>query len=451
VPQPSSLTQPQIEHLHDYIWNGRAALLLEDPVPMMDGKAELIPGRPKKSANPMMGMGQPDDNGPKKGDIKPLIKALGLDYDESQVVVSDYNPSHIFRGRLPGTFVWVDRSKTRTETDSGATAGITSVLMPFCGELKVASDKYSALSVTPLVRATPGAPWGRVPTSQVVHFDYMQRMDWERENPRVRDVGDPLNPPILAAEITGHMASAYPVVDPGAKAEPKAGEVGPPTPEKKTGVPSPKPIHVIVIADTDCFHPAFYQIYRNQDNQASNDQMRALSDLRNVQFAGNAVDQLFNDKAFLDLRTRRPQRRPLKRIEDTLMSTQERLRSDTEQAMSDAETQIERIRGDFQRDLDKIQAREDLDDSAKAQEKERASVIGNRKLELTINDINLERDRRTAEAKAAQRRQVETTQNYVRLLAIGIPAIVLLALVLAVFAKRLASERANIPAARKRA
>ena len=133
------------------------------------------------------------------------------------------------------------------------------------------------------------------------------------------------------------------------------------------------------------------------------------------------------------------------------MATQDKMRQDTEKAQSDAETQIERIRADFQRDLDKIDAREDLDENAKAQEKERASVIGNRKVDLTINDINLERDRRTGEAKAEQRREVKSTEDHVRLLAIGIPAIALLALVLAVFANRLASERAHIPASRKRA
>jgi ABC-2 type transport system permease protein len=450
VPQPSSLTQPQIEHLHDYIWSGRSALLLEDPVPVLDGKAELIPSRPKKSQNPYGGMGGQDESGPKKGDIKPLFKALGLDYDESQVVSSDYDPAHIFRGRLPGTFVWIDRTQTKGETDSGATAGISSLLMPFCGELKVASDKYSALSVTPLVRATPGAPWGRVPMSEVVHFDYMGRMDWEREQPRIRDVGDKMNPPILAVEITGHMAAAYPEVDPSAKPEPKPGEVGPPTPEKKAGVPSAKPIHVIVVADTDCFSPMFYQIYRNQDGQANNDQLRALADLRNVQFAGNAVDQLFNDKAFLDLRTRRPERRSLKRIDDSLLATQERVRQDTEKAMGDAEAQIERIRGDFQRELAKIDEREDLDENLKAQQKATATINGNRKVEVAINEINLERDHKLAEAKATQRRELEATENRVRWLAVGIPAVALLALVLAVFANRLASERAHIPASRKR-
>jgi ABC-type uncharacterized transport system involved in gliding motility auxiliary subunit len=207
---------------------------------------------------------------------------------------------------------------------------------------------------------------------------------------------------------------------------------------------------VIVVADTDCFSPQFYQIYRNQDGQASNDQLRALADLRNVQFAGNAVDQLFSDKAFLDLRTRRPQRRALKRIDDSLMATQDRLRQETEAAMDDAEKQIERIRGDFQRELDKIDARDDLDENAKAQQKATASVNGNRKVEVAINDINLAREGKVAEAKAAQRQELEATENHVRWLAVGIPAVALLALVLAVFANRLASERAHIPAARKR-
>jgi ABC-2 type transport system permease protein len=453
VPQPSTLTEPEIEHLHNYIWNGGPALLLEDPVPAIEQKPELIPSRPKKSANPYaQQMGGGDENTPKKGDLKPVFKALGLDYDENTVVVSDYNPSHFLRGLVPNTFVWVDRSKDKTDVDSGATAGITSLLMPYCGDIKIAPDKFGALEVKPLVKATPGYRWGRVPVSDVVHFNpYAGGMQLEQEIPRLREVGDEANPPILAVEVTGRMPAAFPEPDPASKPEPKPGEVGPPVPEKKVGVVSPKPVHVIVVADVDCFHPAFFGIYSNRDGRFSDDQMRPLTDLRNVQFAGNAVDQLFNDKAFLDLRSRRPQRRPLERLEKSLAASQTRVAEEIDKVQSASDVDTAKIRADFDAKLRQIDENESLDENAKAQEKERATVIGQRQMDISLNDAKVQADAKISALKADQRREVRAAQDYVKMIAIGTPAVLLLALVLAVFAKRLIAERSHIPAARRRA
>jgi ABC-2 type transport system permease protein len=447
VPQPSTLTQPQIDRLHDYVWSGRPALILEDPMPAFSPKTmELIPGKPKKSANPY---GAPDEGAEKKGDIKPLWHALGLDFDEGKILWSDYNPSHMYRKLTPPTFIWINRGKTKSA--SAAAEGITSLLMPFSGMINEAKDKHPQLSVTPLVWATAGYPWGSVGLNDIMQTDYMGRMS-PKEPFVPRGPGDPASPPVIAVEIAGTMPSATPQIDPSAKpAAPKEGETAPPAPEMKAGVPSAKPVHVILIADTDFANDQFFQFYRNAGGQLSDDQFRALADLRNVQLVANAVDQLFNDKAYLELRTRRPAPRPLERLENVYRKTQEKLRAVTDQADAEAETQIDRVRADFQGQLAKIDMREDIDEAAKAHEKAKATEIGQRQLDLSINDINVRKEELKRGAKFDQRREVTSAQDHVKWLATGIPAVLLAVLVLIVFAKRLASERAHVPASRKRA
>ncbi len=453
VPQPSSLTQPQLEHLHDYIWNGRPTLLLEDPLPLMSQKAELIPSKPKKSPNqsPYGNMGNDDASAPKKGDIKPLWKALGLDYDENQMVWSDYIPSHQFRKlkQMPRAFVWIDRERVKgKDGETGASAGITSLLLPFAGSIGIAADKRPDLTVTPLIKGMAGYPWGMVSLQDVATFDYTGRMNLNPD-PKIRSTGDQQNPPTYAVEITGTIAAAFPEPDPKSAPEAKAGESGPPAPERKPGVPSPKPVHVILVADSDFVSEIFFQLYRNQGGQFSDDDKRFLSNLRNVQFAGNVVDQLFNDKDYLDLRTRRPERRPLKRIEEEYRKTQDELRKATEQDEEDAEKQIARINLDFQRQMQKIEESED-DDAAKADKRATANEIGSRNVEIEISRVNQMREKNEAAAKSNQRQAIAGVERYVSALAIGIPSVLLALLVVIVWTKRLVGERSHVPAARKR-
>ncbi len=146
VAQPSSLTQPQIEHLHHYIFSGRPTLILEDPVFVSSRKASLIPSQPKQPVNPYAG-GE-EQGGPKKGDIKPLWHALGLDYDEDQLVASEYDPSHYFHGnKMPNTILWTDRPRRpRARPPTPAMQGINTLLFFFAGQLR------------PRATSTPGSP-----------------------------------------------------------------------------------------------------------------------------------------------------------------------------------------------------------------------------------------------------------------------------------------------------
>ncbi len=177
---------------------------------------------------------------------------------------------------------------------------------------------------------TPGYPWGVDRTESMIQIDYQGSYSLARKSVDIKEQLEIDAPPVVAAEITGQMKAGYPEVDSAQKAEPVKGQVGPPTPERKVGVLSDKsrPVDVVVVADADCFSDLFFNFYRNDEGQFNADQVHELMNLRNVEFAENLVDSLFGDKSLLALRTRRPQPRPLVRLDDMLKGVDDKLQHD---------------------------------------------------------------------------------------------------------------------------
>ena len=453
VPLPSSLTEPQIEHLHNYIWNGGPALLLEDPLPMFSSP-QLAPSMPKKSASNPYSQQNPEQ--PQKGDLKPLYHALGLEFDLNQVVWSDYNPSHQFRGVLRPSFVWVTRDQ-KGVFDSPVTTGIDSVLLPFPGAIMEASDKRADLKVSRLLQTCEGSTWGHTAFSEHIT---QGMMGMQPREPSKYIPGDPSRPPALAVEITGTMGSAYPEPDPTAKPDDKkdAAKADEKKDDKmkgdKVGVGSPKPVHVIVVADTDLASNEFYDMYRSAGSRLPKEvreQYAELFSLRNVQFLANAVDALAGDSAFLAVRNRRPQARPLTRLESVLVSTADYVRTKSNAAELVAENSIAKAQRDFDERVAKIDSQEGLDENAKEQLKANVRASDQHKLDDQLKQIEDVKNEQIHQAKMLQREQIKQDRLSVKFWAICTPATLMLLLVLAVSANRLRQERTHIPAARKRA
>jgi ABC-2 type transport system permease protein len=449
VPLPSSLTQPQIEKLHDYIWSGRPALLLEDPLPAFSGPM-LAPSQPKRAGgNPMMQQQAPEQ----KGDMGPFYRALGLDFNLNSIVWSDFNPSHQFRGTMPPAIVWVMRDQQSIESNL-VTTGIDSVVLPFPGAITVAAEKPESLTVTPLMRPAQGTKWGRHQFS-----DYFTQgfMGMQQTQPKRFLPGDPDKRPALAVEVTGIMPSAYPKPDPSAKPQDKPADVEkkdeaakPAEPATRTGVPSAKPVRVIVVADTDFASNGIFELYRNSGGQLSRDDLAVLRNLRNVQFIANAVDALAADQDFLTLRSRRPQARPLTLIQDVIVETARVKRESLEAAASTAEVAIAKANADFAKANEKIDAQADLDDNAKAQLKANRESEESRKLAKALAEIELEKDLAARNADIIEDQTIDRHLLSIKWFAVGIPAFVMLILVLGVASLRLRAERSHIPASRKR-
>jgi ABC-2 type transport system permease protein len=441
APEPSGLGEAQVQHLHDYIWNGRPALLLEDPLPISN--PALAPSQPKKPANQF---GQPPGEGAeKKADLRPLYHALGLDFDSNRIVWSKFNPIYRFRGQLPQTFVWVARDQGSIP-DSPITNGMDLLVLPFPGSIGVAKDKAANLTVKPLLTASPHEPWGLQGYSDWVEQSF-QGMRMRQPTGYVETPGAP---PALAVEITGTMPSAYPRPAPGGDKKDDAKDAKKDDkPEAKPGVPSPAAVHVIVVADADFANNEFFDIYRS--NAGEEEKFAELRNLRNVQFLANAVDALAGESAFLALRTRRPQSRPLLKLEKVVVETDSYVAAETARAEKKAKDALDKANLSFVESSNKVDSQENLDESSKQDRIEMLRAKAQRTLDATMRTINAEKDDTVRQAKNAQRREIKDERRWVRFLAIGFPTLVMFLLVITVSSVRLARERSHIPAARKRA
>lgn len=461
--QPSTLTPVQLEHLHDYIWEGRPCLVMEDPLPMWSGP-QLAASQPRRPPQQQMGGGQ-ENEGP-KADLKPLYKSLGIDLDIDGVAWSAFNPSHQFKN-LPQAFVWCMRNKGSIK-ENAATTGIDSLLLPWPGMLYESKEKSAGITVTPLVQPSDQPQWGRDTFNDYVTNMMGQYRPAQKAPDRFGSHVDRSGRiPALAVEITGIMPSSYPKPDPStikkdetkteenkdvAKTDDKKDEAKKeePKPENKKGVPSAKPVHVIVIADTDFATDQFFEIYRNQNNQLGSDELAVLRNLRNVQFLANAVDTLANEQELMSLRTRRPQARPLVKLEDLLVGAEKQMREKMADAEQSAVSAIEKARAEFQTKQDKVRERDDLDDNAKEQLRANIAAVEQRKLDSTIEEISRDKDVRIAQAKGLRNEAIDDNRFTVRLQAVGLPAIIMVSLVLVVLLSRLRQERRFIPSSRKR-
>ncbi|MCS6971277.1 MAG: Gldg family protein [Planctomycetota bacterium] len=448
VPQPSTLTQAQIERLHDYIWNGRPALLLEDPFPffqVLQGRGDLIPSQPKR--NPARGMfAAANEETTPKGDLRPLLRALGIDFRPDETYWSDYNPSHYFRDLIPPNFVWLTQGRDAIRGNE-VTTGVNALLLPFPGGLFSVADQPSGLSVAPLLLPAQGSPWGMNTIMDLIQHSWQGQVQLRRQDEvKRRAYPDQQKRPPLAVLITGTMPSAYPRLPPGTKAE-----EGKEPPKPQSGTPSPKPVRVIIIADIDLVDNEFFRFYRDQGNQlGKQDELRPLMDLKNIQLVANAVDALFNDTSYLALRTRRPQARPLTRLEAVATAAREARRLQLEAITTDLQAKIDKINDDFQASLRKIEERTDLDEETKAHEKSRAEIVGQRRIQREINELKLKMEQEERRLEIQQARAVEAYHWRVKFLAVVIPSAILALVAVVVFVNRLIAEKTQIPASRRR-
>jgi len=454
VPQPSTLTQQQIEKLHDYVWAGRPALLLEDPLPFFQvtqGRGDLIPGQPKRNPQQQNQMGMPPQNdGPQKGDLQPLMKALGVEYRRDEIYWSNYNPSHYFRKLIPPYFQWLTKEQGSIESSdhSAVTTGVNALLLPYPGSVSAAADKPAGLTITPLLLPASGDDWGMNSIMELTQPNWQGgQVQLKRpDDIKRRPFPDQAKRPALAVEISGAMPSAYPKLAPGVKAE--EGKEGP---KPAIGTLSGKPVKVILIADLDLVDNEFFRFYRDQGNQlGKQDELRVLMDLKNVQFVANAVDALFDDKAYLELRTRRPARRPLLKFETVATEAQKLRTTQLDIITTELQGTIDKVNSDFQASLSAIDARDVLDEETKAHEKSRAEVVGQRRIQLEVSGIQLKIEQKQRKLEIQEARTVEAYQWWVKFLAVAIPSAVLAIIALAVFANRVVREKSHIPAARRR-
>ncbi len=431
VAQPSSLAQRQIDNLTDYVKKGGAVLLFLDPLPW--DNPSLSPDLPKQPPGGPFGGGPPPEP---KGDLKPLLDLVGLDWPTSSIVWNVYNPHPKLADlQLTPEIVFIGTgsgSPDAFNTEQSATAGLQEIVTLFPGMLRPKSGG-SPLDFVPLLRSGPVG--GTILWNDVTQQSFMGGV--QGINPRRRHIPSGMTY-TLAARVTGEVpaeAAADKTKDAAKKDETKKDEAKKDAEAKK----APIKINVIAIADLDMIGEQFFELRRRKYEDL---------DLDNVSFVLNCVDVLSGDESYVGLRRKRPKHRTLDLLEKRAKEYQDALQEQTKKAENEAADELDTAQKGFDRDVEQIKNRTDWDERTKDIQLANLQQVAQRRLDVkkvNIEDTKQAKIRESRSVFEQGRRQIE---NNVRYAAAVLPPLPPLFLGIIVYVMRLLRE--NVGANPKR-
>ena len=398
---PSSLTEPQLPNLVDYVKAGKPALIFDDPVPFwsVDGMgspsaAPLMP-KPSPGGGGMFGMQQqPGEPKAFGGRLTSLLNALDIAWDAGEAVFDAFNPHPKYEVQPEIVFVKPESgSRQAFNPDSPITKDLTEMVMFVPGSLKprdgsqnefkkllLTGDKNSGTLAWDEI-TQPGMFGGRMlrPVNRYIVDDYAQ---------------------ILAAQITS-----------------------------KDGV------NAVFVADTDVISDRSFFLRENIFLDIPID---------NVTFVLNAVDMLAGEERYIALRSRTQQERILEVVEmERQRFTQQQLEA-RDKARQTATDKLTAARERLEAEVKKIEDDDSLDPRTKQQLLDVARRNLNRQLELEEAEINRIRDAEIRKAENETKQQIKSIEDNVWLWAVIIPPIPAIIVGLTMLCLRITNERSNI-------
>lgn len=444
VAAPSSLDVGNARYVHDYIYAGRPCMLLVDAMPGFNHNLAPSQERPSpQQQNPYMQQQQPPTE--PKEDIAPLLEALSVDYDTSKIAWAESAQPLRF-SQLPPTFVWSHQEEGDINQGHALTKGMRQIVTIMPGAFYAMPHSPGELKVEPLIELPTHIAYGQEPVDKFFARDFLGRKTLRPVTqfiPQTIDKGTPM----LAAQITGRMAYAY---------QNESDEAAPDTDEEEAGAAHVGPekgtlsdgeINVVLIADLDFAGDQFYSMYRNID--AENEDLGSLSEVANIQFMTNAVDFLQGDTTFLTLRTQRSEYRSLTRMDELRERLQREFSEEEEDTRLKFKNEEQEARAKFEEKLAQID-KMGGDAAAREQIKVATRQKEQRRLDQRLAEIEKEKERQLRKVRSEIRAEVDDRKMWVRILAVLVPALLILALSVIVYAVRAVHERMDIPAARRR-
>jgi ABC-2 type transport system permease protein len=411
VAQPSSLSQKEIDNLSAYIRKGGPTLLLLDPLPVEN--PQISPEVPKQPPGGMFGGGPPPEP---KGDLRPLLDMLGLEWPSTEIVWNAYNP-HPQLADLPPEVVFIHRggggAGDAFNEGQLASKGLQEVVMLFPGLLRA---RGASPEFIPLLRTNDTG--GTLAWSEASQQGFM---GISGINPNRRHFPSGVGY-TLAARIKGTPATEPEKDKDKADAEKKGGDKDK---EEKAE------IHVVAIADLDLISEQFFELRRRKIENL---------ELDNVTFVLNCVDVLAGDESFVALRSRRPHHRTLETLEAQTRDFIEQRQAETKAAEDAAKEQLDVAQKRLDKEVDAVRARKDVDDRTKEIMLASLQDVANRRLDVEKANIEDQKRRKIQESKADMEQKVRQIQNRIRALAIVLPPLPSLVLGLFVFGVRLKRE-----------
>lgn len=393
VAQPSSLTEPQMANLLAFVKAGGPTLLLVDPLPQFDRSMQmsLAPTQPKESPGGMFGGGPPPEP---KGDLKPLLDLLGVEWPVDQVVWNPTNPHPKYD--LPREYVFVTASGDAEDAfnpESPISSGLQEMILLFPGYLK---SKGGGPEFTSLLRTDDLG--GVVPFRTLVRGGFMGELGLDPDGAPHRPSGAAYT---LAARIEGEPAGGDEAVD------------------------------VIAVADLDLISDLFFNLRESGSEDFEFD---------NVTFILNCVDELAGDPSFVELRKKRRHQRTLTELEAE-DRVYEKARLDEERKAEDeAERELAAARDAMQQKIRQIESQDELDERTKQIMLANQREIEERKLTVAEANIQDAKRRKIEESLAEKERKLRQIRRKVRLNVVALVPLPVLALGVLVFLVRSGRE-----------
>lgn len=397
---PSTLTEPEMKNMVDYVKAGGPTLVFDDPAPVWVGP-QLAPSRPKPPAGGgMMGFNQPAGQKAFGGKATSLLDALGIDWNITDVLFDTYNPHPRFPD-MPKQFLFLTAKSQGGKDDPSLnpqdqiTKGLQEIVAVCAGEVEKKAN--SKVEFTPLF-ATRRKTSGIIPYSKLFKSDFLGR---ETLDPDAR--GD--------EDGERHVVGARVV-----------------SKEKDA------PVNAVFIADADMLNDGLFGFIEEETDLL----------LDNVILVMNCIDDLAGVKDYIPLRSRRPEQRVL-----TLVETQrEKFDSDVQKRIKEADKEAQDRLTKAQERLDKavesIQKDTTLSDDEKELRKMNRQAAEQRRLDLQKSEIERVKasEIRTAQVEANQ--NVQKIQSGIQLWAILLPPLPALLLGIGVLVVRLLDENRGI-------
>ena len=396
VAQPSSLTQKQIDNLTAYVKGGGPSLLFLDPLPVEN--PSISPEAPRAPQGGPFGGGPPPEP---KGDLKPLLDLLNIDWPTTEIVWNSYNPLQQ-RPDLPPEIVFIGAgaSADAFNEEDNVTSGLQEVVGIFAGLLRPKGGPGPEF--TPLLRTN--AEGGTLP--------------WDKATTRSMFGGLSLMPnrPHFATGMAYTLAAHI---------------KGDAAPDATKPTAKPGKIHAIAIADLDMISEEFFELRRQKVENL---------DLDNVTFVLNCVDVLAGDDAFVALRKRRLKHRTLTRIEAQSKQFVDQFQRETKSAEDEAKVQLDDAQKNLDKEVQGVRARKDMDERTKEIMLANLEEVANRRLAVQKANIEDKKRKTVQESKAESEQSIRSIRNRVRWLAVVLEPLPPLALGLGIFGFRLRRE-----------
>lgn len=398
---PSTMTEPEMKNVVDYVKTGAPILVFDDPAPVWVGP-QLAPSRPKPNpGGGMMGM-QFNQGGPPKafgGKATSLLEALGVDWNITDVLFDTYNPHPRFPD-MPKQFLFMTakaqgKQDPAVNPDDRITHGLQEIVAVCAGEVEKRGN--SKVEFTPLFGT-------RRKTSGIIEYSKLFKSDF-------------LGRETLDSDARGEEDDERHVV--GARITSK---------EKDA------PVNAIFIADADMLNDGLFGFIEEETDLL----------LDNVVLVMNCIDDLAGVNEYIPLRSRRPEQRTLTLVENQRAEFDSQVQKRIKEADKQAKEQLDKANDRLKTAVESIDKDTTLSEDEKEIRKLNRQAAEQRRLDLQKTEIDRVKASEIRSAQIDANQNVKSIQDRIQLWAILIPPLPALLLGIAFLLVRLLDENRGI-------